>query len=289
VDKTLDFKAQSLAVSTHCTPMTSKCFNQYGEDLNFSCTPNFFGDLIMQSDMDDGADSDGAGRLASAGIGFSHPDFSRVVGGLNSRRSDDKEIILPRNPLYFAAWACGYPVINAVDLTPLFSDGEVLQSYDGSGYAIWILNCSSTVYKMTYTWADKGLLNYKLTPAIPAMAGMAGMVSTPFSFSISASSIAETMIANAASIANSSRQLSTKYTDGSSGTALAMAAGVMVPVPNLIEQHRNNTVNVTRVPLVPLYLLLSLKALYVVAVIILAIGACCFTHPAETDVIQGAA
>jgi hypothetical protein len=147
MDKTLDFKAQSLAVSTHCTPMTSKCFYQSGEDLNFLRTPNFFGDLIMQSEMDDGADSDGAGLLASTGIGFSHPDFSRMVGGLNSRGSDDKEIILPRNPLYFAAWACGYLVINAVDLTPLFSNGEVLQSCDGNGYAIWILNCSSTVCK----------------------------------------------------------------------------------------------------------------------------------------------
>jgi hypothetical protein len=55
---------------------------------------------------------------------------------------------------------------------------------------------------MTYTWADKGVLNYTPTPAIPAMAGM---VSTPFSFSISASSIAETVIANAATFANSSR------------------------------------------------------------------------------------
>ena len=65
-----------------------------------------------------------------------------------------------------------------------------------------------------------------------------------------------------------------------------MAAGVMAPAPNIIEQHRNSTINVARIPLVPLYLLLGLKAIYVLAVIVLAIGAYCFTHPAETDVVK---
>jgi hypothetical protein len=92
------------------------------------------------------------------------------------------------------------------------------------------------------------------------------------------------MIANAFSFANSSRQLSNKFADGFSGAALAMAARVMVPVPNLIEQHRNNTVNVTRVPLVPLCLLLSLKALYVVAVISLQLAPTASpTQPRQTS------
>jgi len=38
--------------------------------------------------------------------------------------------------------------------------------------------------------------------------------------------------------------------------------------------------------LIPLYLLLGFKFLYVVTVIVLAIGAYCFTHPAETEIVK---
>ncbi len=44
--------------------------------------------------------------------------------------------------------------------------------------------------------------------------------------------------------------------------------------------------SVARIPLVPLYLLLGFKFLYVVVVVILAIGAYCFTHPAETEIVK---
>jgi hypothetical protein len=36
----------------------------------------------------------------------------------------------------------------------------------------------------------------------------------------------------------------------------------------------------------PLYILLALKAVYILAVVGLAIGAYCFTHPAETEIVK---
>lgn len=62
--------------------------------------------------------------------------------------------------------------------------------------------------------------------------------------------------------------------------------GVFGPKMNDVEQLRDNDVVVTRVPMIPLYTLLFFKLVYVVAVILLAIGVFCFTHPAETESIR---
>ena len=67
---------------------------------------------------------------------------------------------------------------------------------------------------------------------------------------------------------------------------LALSAFAMQPVRNNLEQNRIAGLSVARVPLIPLYLLLTTKAIYVIAVIALAIGAYCFTHPAETEVVK---
>jgi hypothetical protein len=81
----MDFKAQSLAVSTQCVPMTSHCFqpNYSNPDtiMAFQCSPGFKGNLTMKSALD--FDESGGAFIAtpSLGIGFS-PDakFSRMIG-----------------------------------------------------------------------------------------------------------------------------------------------------------------------------------------------------------------
>ena len=76
------------------------------------------------------------------------------------------------------------------------------------------------------------------------------------------------------------------FADHWSQTVLALSAGVMSREPNLLTQIRSTPRQVARVPLLPLYILLALKAIYVIAVIALAIGAYCFTHPAETEIVK---
>lgn len=277
--QTLDFKAKTLAVSTQCTPMTKECLyrpdDSYIYGLNFSCTPHFNANFSMQSVGDYGAESPGTGPESYTGIGFSpDPQFSRMVGA-----PPYYQYVLPRNPLYFAAWAYSYPTLPPTSLT----ESQEVLTYYYQYYAAWILNCSATVYDMTYIWADGAVHNYTLAPADVAMGGM---ISSPFSYSIGSSKIAEITVANAASLASTPEQLSETYANGFSAAALAMAAGVMSPSLNLFEQHRNSTVGVARVPLIPLYLLLSLKALYVLTVVVLAVAAYCFTHPAETDIVK---
>ena len=65
-----------------------------------------------------------------------------------------------------------------------------------------------------------------------------------------------------------------------------MSIGALRPQINEIEQLRNATIAVSRIPVVPLYLLLGFKLIYVVAVVGLAIGAYCFTYPAETGIVK---
>lgn len=59
----------------------------------------------------------------------------------------------------------------------------------------------------------------------------------------------------------------------------------MSPRANILEQSRA-VLSLTRVPKVPLYILLVLKFLYVLSAILLAIAAICFTRPAETQEVK---
>ena len=60
----------------------------------------------------------------------------------------------------------------------------------------------------------------------------------------------------------------------------------MAREPNLLTQIRSVPKPLARVPLLPLHILLAPKATHVLAVIALAIGAYCFTYPAETEVVK---
>lgn len=93
-------------------------------------------------------------------------------------------------------------------------------------------------------------------------------------------------MAAAAGASDDSGSLAAMFADHWSQTVLALSAGVMTREPNLLTQTRSAPYQVARVPLLPLYVLLALKAIYVLAVIALAIGAYCFTHPAETEIVK---
>lgn len=93
-------------------------------------------------------------------------------------------------------------------------------------------------------------------------------------------------MAAAAGASDDSGSLAAMFADHWSQTVLALSAGVMTREPNVLTQVRSAPYQVARVPLLPLYILLALKAIYVLAVIALAIGAYCFTHPAETEIVK---
>ena len=60
----------------------------------------------------------------------------------------------------------------------------------------------------------------------------------------------------------------------------------MSPATSLLEQSRNNTELLTRVPKLPLYFLVSLKALYALASLIIATLAVFLTGPTEAQEVK---
>ncbi|KAK5677772.1 hypothetical protein LTS10_009655 [Elasticomyces elasticus] len=196
------------------------------------------------------------------------------------------QYILPKNPLNFAVWASGYPTFDGKSVTnrvidnPLLNDTEIFHDTKST---YWILGCETTVYDVTYTWVNGSVHTFNATPASE---DMGGLISAPFAFQLGQAVPALSNLASKAGIQNTSIDLAESFAGEWSQAALAMSVGVLDPAPNAIEQVRNSTIAVARVPMIPLYLLLGFKAIYVVAVIALAIGAYCFTHPGETEVVK---
>lgn len=86
-------------------------------------------------------------------------------------------------------------------------------------------------------------------------------------------------------LSSNSTQLAEVTANAFSQAALALAIGAISNRTNLLEQSRTS-LSLTRVPKVPLYILLVLKFLYVLGVVLLAVVAICFTHPSETQEVK---
>lgn len=292
----------------------------YQTYYNFSCSPGFEANMTFTGasqlldalQADGGYESDGIIAPPSVGMAFS-PDaqLSRRVGQYVANFTEfaydsiaavhgtypagdpligsnwSYAYLHPQNPLHFGAWASGFPYVSSnlilepgYDGEPLLKDPEIFVQNSMLG---WILNCSVEVYDVSYAWSNGSMHTFEPSLSSPEMGGF---ISAPFSFGLGQATITLATIANLAGIQNTSQDLANVFADGWSKAALALSVGALEPKLNDIEQIRNSTITVARVPMVPLYLLLGLKAAYVVAVILLAIGAYCFTHPAETEVVK---
>jgi hypothetical protein len=313
----MDYMAKTIAITTQCAPITQQCLPGVqwpfddDDDRTFSCTPGFganftFSGASQTVDADESDDGDNTRPDRPAvGMAFaSDAQLSRRIGkydpglgdkilaGSNQSRpipDVSYKYVQPANPLYFGAWALGYPgfSINQTHTTaaltnPLLNDSQIYRSELGPS-AMWVLNCSATVYDVSYTWVNGSLQTFNMTLS---SAEMGGLISAPFALDrVRERAITLQAIAGVASVSDNSSSLAHAFADGWSQAALALSAGVMAPSENTLTQWRIPR-QVARVPMIPLYILLGLKAVYVLAVIALAIGAYCFTHPAETEIVK---
>lgn len=297
----LDFRAHTVGMSTQCKIMTSDCYTATNETdyLAFSCPGGFQGDLTMCQPNIWPTDEYSSGSC-STGIGFAEdPQLSQtanniMLGDFSGLGAGEIIELFSQNPMYFGTWATGYPTAGDSD-NPLFygtdDDGMADQQVfaNGSTNAIWMLNCSATVYQIEYTYVNGALHTFD---AKLASGDWGAFFSAPFAWFSYAMGLqpVESTLRNAAYLAgNTARNgsdLANIWALAFSRAALALSIGVFEPLANDLEQLRDNAVNVARVPMIPLYLLLSLKLLYVVVVIVLAVGVYCFTHPAETEVVK---
>ncbi|KAH9837483.1 hypothetical protein Tdes44962_MAKER01839 [Teratosphaeria destructans] len=201
--------------------------------------------------------------------------------------------VQPQNPMYFGAWGTGSPTVDQSEEydddanfvpglnNPLLADPQIYQGVS-QDLAYWMLACEAYVYDVEYTWVNGSVRHFNATPS---SADTGGLISGGFAFGYAEAGVLLNRVGTVAGLQSSSADLATYFANGWSSAALSLSIGVMSWTETIIEQRRE-TKRVTRVPIIPLYLYLALKALYVLTVIALAIGAYCFTHPAETEVVK---
>ncbi|KAK0758038.1 hypothetical protein N5P37_009336 [Trichoderma harzianum] len=242
----LDFKASTFAVSTQCQPITYDCTHMHPNDSKFNCTPALTGDF----------------NTLPSPVGvklFSNSSLTRNLP------------FTYQNPLYFATWA----VKEQVDSKSFQNDPGVAYHSDTVETLSWILNCSSTVYEATYTWVNGTVTSFNTTLANSTLGGI---MSGPFGND--RVNAALQCSANFASAGNSSAEIAEITAAFMSRAVLSLSVGAISSRKNIIEQSRSRIL-LTRVPVVPFYLLITLKALYVCGIIILAAAIVIWSHPKE--------
>jgi hypothetical protein len=129
----------------------------------------------------------------------------------------------------------------------------------------WILGFESTLFDLTYTWINGTILDTDLQQSN----GTTGRIfAAPFPYDFASSTLDNGAIVS--SFSENSKDLAETWSTIFSQTAIALSASVMSPHRNLFEQSRTSSL-VARVPKVPLFTLLSLKLMYAIAGIILAL------------------
>lgn len=285
-----DYQAKTFATSSQCRSMSLKqCNIMFGLGSNkFQCNDNFVGSLVI-SQLDPTANGTEDMSGLNVGLAFSgNAALTDVTGQVLSSTtsfhhasSTDPEMYTT-NPLYYGAWAFGFPSPD-----PTFQGdfkGDADYYWDRNYGGLWMLNCSTTVYEVTYAWVNGAVATFNTSLAT---GDMAALLTGPFV--VGAGPFIQNSLLTVAAIAgaaNNSYGIANIFSEHYSQLLLAYSTGALEEQPVLAEQGRVIIPNIARVPLVPLYLLLATKAIYVLAVIILAIAAYAFTHPAETELVK---
>jgi hypothetical protein len=274
------------------------------QEFQFRCTSGFKGDISNPwpyvfttppntSDGTSDGTSTGTPEVDQFGIAFAtDADLTRPAPLVHATPRPDTggeapvwPEILQQNPGHFVAWGNNNP--NSANADPaLLSDPE-LGSF--GPLTLWYLKCSSTVVNATYAWSNGSIHSFDTETISGDMAALFLGEFSVYGYDSTIKTDIQSVfssIADVASLAYSMTDFAEKWATGFSNAATARAIGAFVPLDNEVEQIRETGVVVARIPLAPLYLLIAVKMIYVVVVIILAIGAYAFTHPAETEVVK---
>ena len=282
----LDFLANTTAVTTQCEVMTQNC-QINSSSPGFSC-PGYQSPSFTYTG---GVGVDPASDMASSNMSmvgiqfFTDADHQSPIGLGNQ----STQLFGAQNPMHFLTWSKGFPPIDTSSQAfNEMTNGKYLQ-LDPSGDNVFILNCTSTIYKTTYAWVNgtilQGQQSYGFYPELaPAVYG--AIYSAPFAIDSSLGHLALQSAAALAAYKTNPQDVGDKFSDEFSRAAVALTAGIMNPIPNMLEQSRNNTELLTRVPKVPLYFLVGLQAFYALASILLALLAWSLTGPYEAQEVK---
>jgi hypothetical protein len=158
--------------------------------------------------------------------------------------------------------------------------------YDSSGDPVFILNCSMSVYLAKYNWTNGGVNAGALFDLHLANPAYGGVLSAGFAMD---SALGHLSLQDAAALAAYQHRpelLANSFANQFSHAAASLSAGIMSPSENLFEQERFNNVLVTKVPVLPLYVLIALKAIYALFALGLAGVAIMLADPITTQDVK---
>lgn len=286
-DHNRDFQTKSIAIETQCVPMASECLpldpespGHIDTEYDFNCSSGFSGSLL----------SNGATSAAhfnqSTHIGGTMAGISFASDKELTNQVADTEFASFTNPLHFGAWSIGWqtPATWNEDGLSQAWDNDTEIYYDYYWNYAWMLNCTATVYEVTFSVINGSTIQ-DWEPVV-APADLGGVVSYPFVSGLPAASLCLNLASTQIARTNNSDHLADSWSTRFSSCATSLLAGVLDPASNLLEQTRDNGYGATRVPMVPLFVLLGLQVVYCVAVLILAIAAWHFTDPAVTQSVK---
>ena len=279
----LDFMANTTAVNTQCRVVTQDCtLNSTDEGFTcgtYSSSLSFSGQVGV-----DPATAVTPADMASVGIQFFNG--SSPIGRGNS----STQLFPAKNTLNFLLWSKGFPPIDtsSYDFSAMRS-GNYLK-VDHAGDNVFIVNCTS-IDRATYVWANSTVLgsddpSKRSFFTWPAADAYGAIYAAPFAMNTALGHVALQNAAALAAYLTTPDGLAIKFANEFSRAAVALTAGVMTPVTSMIEQSRNDTELLTRVPKAPLFFLVSLNAIYAIFSITIALAAAFLSSPSEAQEVK---
>lgn len=240
----LDYQATTLGIGTQCTPITQKCnlTSETASETPFRCSKGFYGDLYTLSI---------AGRDFSTNNAYTQPITGMVWfddAALTRYANNSYQNNLPHNPYHLGVWTISQ------QNGPLDSADIV---YTLLGSMAWLLNCSTTVYDLTYSWVNGTVRSTNLTKGNVTMGST---LQYPSYLSVYTQAWMD-MSAYLASAEPDGKSLAQAWSTSYSKIAMGLTAGFLSTRTNLQEQVRTTKL-VSRVPKVPLYFLVALNMVY---------------------------
>lgn len=261
----VDFKATTFAVTTECEAITSKCNIDFYTST-FNCTPSFAGSLT----------SPGPAVIATR-VSSQSPVGVQYFGdpGLTNNFSMASEAYSDQNPLYFGTWATAQQAVSSG------AENGAIATLPGTGLgSSWVLNCTSTIYEATYTWVNGTVTSFNTSLANGTVGGI---FSAGFAAGFGATALEN--IAILAGFNNASDGLANATAAYFSRNSLALSVGAMELRPNTLEQSRSS-LSLTRVPLVPFYMLIAVKLFYALSTVLFAFAVILWAHPSESQDVK---
>lgn len=274
----LDFSATAVAVSTQCQMVTPNCTLGQGFTCGSYNAPSFsYSGSVGFAPSDAMSPSD----MAMVGIQFFNDTKWNQPVGFGDNSTD---LFAEQNPMHFLTWSKGFPPMNTYgDEFSTMRAGKYYQ-YDDTGDTVYILNCSTSIYNAEYYWVNGTVVSIEVNAFTPAYYGAA--LSAPFGTNTALSHLSLQDASALAAYQKTPENLADVYSNYFSRAAIALTSGFSVAVANERESNRTNSYLATRVPWVPLYTLIALKAVYAAFALGLALLAVFLTRPSQAQEIK---